>query len=368
VIGSITERALDDRMGACRTRGEIGARLDAGEPFCQIAVCASEMRPSQLIRKTGTRALWIAVACAGALGAAFACSGRVADVHESAEAKGKECFSCHFSAFNAATNPVHVNQMPTTCKDCHDTKAWVPSAAKDHPWWPIQNKHVGVSCVACHGKGFRQGDTSKDCASCHQKDYDGAHDPRHKDFFPLDCAMCHTDMGFKPSTFKHEWPLEGRHNIRVTPCAGCHPGNPPAYKGTPKDCYTCHKDDADVRAVAKNPNHSTFPHTCLNCHLMSGWTQGPPLSGLHPEANFPITTGKHSDPGIVCLDCHKLEKGLAAGGANTDCINCHLGAHVSPAIDAYHLRTPDGGTVAGYPQGASTTNFCLTCHQRGQRL
>lgn len=311
---------------------------------------------------------WVVAVGTAALGAAFACNVTTADYHESAEVKGNACISCHSGAYNAAANPVHLNVMPQTCQDCHDTKRWVPSVVKDHPWWPIQNKHVGVSCTACHTKGFRAGETPKDCAGCHQKDYDAAQNPKHAGF-PLDCTTCHADTGFVPSTFNHDsWPLEGRHNIRITPCAGCHTGDPPVYKGTPKDCYVCHKNDADNRATSKNPNHTTFPHTCLNCHLMSGWTQGPPLAGPHPEAKFPIQTGVHADARIACLDCHKLEKGLAAGGANTDCVNCHLGSHVIPAIDQYHLRTPDGGTVAGYPQASPTTNFCLQCHQRGQHL
>jgi len=328
------------------------------------------MRPFELFLQAQSRALWIAAACAAALGAAFACSSGPSDVHESDDVKGKPCVSCHAGAYNAATNPMHVGQMPQTCQDCHDTKAWAPSTAKDHRFWPIQNKHVGVSCVACHTKGFNVGDTPKDCLGCHRKDYESAQNPKHAangaDQYPLDCALCHADTGFKPSPYKHSWELIGRHFI--APCAGCHTGTPPKYKGTATDCYQCHKDDADKRAVPKKPEHTTFPHTCLDCHLMSGWVQGPPLGGLHPEAKFPLKTGKHADPRILCLSCHKLEKGLAAGGANTDCVNCHLGSHVSPAIDAYHLKPPDGGTVAGYPQGASTTNFCLGCHAQGQHL
>lgn len=315
------------------------------------------------------RGAWLAAACLAAFGAAFACRGPSPNIHESSEAKSSPCISCHSAAYTAASNPLHLNNMPKTCQDCHGTNAWVPSSATNHPWWPLQNKHVGVSCVACHTKGFNVGDTAKDCVSCHQKDFDGASNPKHKDLFPLDCAMCHTDVGFTPSPFNHDsWPLEGKHTYRITACASCHTGNPPMYKGTTRDCYTCHKSDADNLAVSKNPNHPTFPHTCLDCHLMSGWTQGPPLSGLHPEASFPIKTGVHADSRIGCQDCHKLEKGLAAGGANTDCVHCHTGDHVTPAIDQLHLNNPDGGVVANYPVGASATNFCLQCHGKGQHL
>jgi hypothetical protein len=322
-----------------------------------------------LLRTRSSAALWLAAACTAALIALFACN-TATDVHESSDAKGRACVSCHVGAFNAASNPLHVARMPQTCQDCHATKGWSPSTIKDHPWWPIQNKHVGVSCTSCHTKGFQKGDTPTDCLGCHRKNYEASQQPKHVlngvDQYPLECATCHADTGFKPSTWQHPWPLLGRHVI--TPCKGCHTGTPPVYKGTATECYQCHKADADIRALAKNPNHAAYPHTCLNCHLMSGWAQGPPLSGLHPEDKFPILTGKHSDPQIVCLDCHKLEKGIAGGGANTDCVNCHLGAHVIPAIDAYHLKTPTGGTVAGYPQASPSTNFCLGCHGKGQHL
>ena len=244
------------------------------------------MRAFDLFLRAQSRALWIAIAaaCVAALGAAFACSQQPSDFHESDDVKGKPCFSCHSSAYSAAKNPLHVAQMPTTCQDCHGTKAWVPSNVTDHHWWPIQNKHVGVSCVACHTKGFNLGDTPTDCVGCHRKDYESAQAPSAGGFtnhaangvdqYPLDCAMCHADTGFTPSPWKHlsELPpgilpegegtdggLVGRHFN--APCVGCHTGTPPTYKGTPtdSDCYRCHQADADNRALAKNPIQTTRP-------------------------------------------------------------------------------------------------------------
>jgi hypothetical protein len=312
-----------------------------GEALCEIGVGALiEMRFFKNVLRARSCTAWI-VACVAALGAAFACSSG--------------------GSGSSSGGPANVEQS-----DAGDGNT-------NHPWWPILNKHVGVSCAACHTKGFTLGDTPTDCLGCHRKDYEPAQNPQHAlngvDQYPLDCTICHADTGWKLSTWKHaSWPLTGRHVI--APCTGCHSGTPPTYKGTPTDCYACHKNDADVVAPSKNPLHTSFPHTCVDCHLMSGWTQGPPLSGRHNEAGFPILTGVHSGPLIACQDCHRLEKGLAAGGANTDCVNCHVSGdhHVSPAIDDYHAKTPDGGSVVAYPQGASTTNFCLQCHTRGQHL
>ncbi len=338
----------------------------------------------RLLRHACTHAAWIAVACVGAVAAAFACNSAPSDVHDTDAAKSQPCVACHVSAYNVASNPVHIGQMPQTCDQCHNTAAWVPSSATNHPWWPLQNKHVGVSCTACHTKGFKVGDTSKSCASCHQKDYDNATSPPHRqadagpELFTTDCSVCHTDVGFQPTTFDHKWwPLEGRHSFLITPCAGCHPvGNPITWTLTTKDCYRCHTNDFDNVAPVKNPNHPMFPHTCLDCHVMSGWTQGPPLSGLHPEANFPLGAGAHSDPRIHCQDCHKLEKGVPQAGANTDCVNCHVptatypaGAHAIPAIDAVHHGLADAGVATAYDtaEGKGSTNFCLQCHPQGKK-
>jgi hypothetical protein len=318
---------------------------------------------------------------------------------------------------------VHVDHLPNTCNDCHTTQGWSPAQVQDHFWWPLQNKHVGPACTDCHTTGFRQGDTPTDCQGCHRKDYDNATNPKHNGF-PLDCKMCHTDTGFQPSTYKHPWPLDGLHATTAcnlchtgdppryantptgcadchqkdadgaaspihkglsttctdchTPagwkpssyvhpwplqgkhvlvaCVACHAGPTPVYKGTPTDCYACHKAESDASTF---PGHATFPHTCLDCHQLSGWS--PAITGPHPEAKFAITTGIHAAPGIGCQDCHVLAKGVSSGGANTDCIHCHLGDHIVPDIDAKHLQL----AVPNYPTGLVSTNYCLTCHPTG---
>jgi hypothetical protein len=370
----------------------------------------------------------VGVVSAAVLASAFACGANNDDVHQTADAKSGNCVSCHQAAYQVADNPTHVSVMPQTCRDCHATNAWSPAGLTiAHTWFPLQNKHAGVDCASCHTTSFRAGETSKDCQGCHKKDYDTATDPPHAGF-PIECATCHTDTGFKPASYKHDiwpldgahattacagchtgsparyqgtptacadchqkdadgatnpshkgfpttcadchtaaagwqatkyihkWPLQGKHII--VPCNSCHTGNPPKYQGTSTDCYGCHQAAADASTF---PNHNTFPHTCLDCHVMTGWS--PAIGGQHPEAKFPLTTGKHADPGIKCQDCHVLEKGISAGGTNTDCVNCHLGAHVEPDIDTKHLQL----AVPQYPVANGTTNFCLACHPAGTK-
>jgi hypothetical protein len=95
---------------------------------------------------------------------------------------------------------------------------------------------------------------------------------------------------------------------------------------------------------------------------MAGWKKGA-ITGLHPEASFPRTTGAHADARIKCQDCHVLARGTSAGGQNTDCVHCHVGSHVTPAIDARHAQL----NVASYPVAPTTTNFCLGCHPAGKK-
>lgn len=408
------------------------------------------MRLASVLNGRAHAALVAAVGIA-VLAAAFACS-RQPNVHDTDEAKQSPCITCHLAGYNTAANPVHVNSMPDTCQDCHDTQAWSPAQVQNHFWWALQNKHVGPACTDCHTKGFKKGDTATDCQGCHQKDYDGATNPKHTGF-PTDCTLCHADTGFQPSTFKHPWPLDGAHG--TTPCASCHTGNPPRYKGTPTgcsdchqkdadgaaspihkglsttctdchtpaawkpssyvhtwplqgkhvlvacvgchagptpvykgtttDCYTCHKNDFDVVAPPKKSNHPTFPHTCQDCHQMSGWA--PAIDGPHPDSVCPdhqgrpcfkISTGAHATIGIACQDCHILAKGVSQAGSNTDCIHCHLGdpnnagslhGHVSPVIDSWHLAPDGGAPVPNYTTFSSqgSTNFCLSCHEDGTR-
>lgn len=289
-----------------------------------------------------------------AMTAQTSCGGRATNIHESDAVAGKPCVTCHSAAYQAALSPKHLGVMPETCETCHSTRAWSPASGVDHAFWPLRNKHAAIGCTTCHTSGFEKGKTPTDCQSCHRKDYDAAK-PGHVGF-PLDCALCHSDAAFRPSTFNHPWPLAGAHAI--APCAGCHAGEPPRYKGTPTLCTDCHQEDADRSTF---PGHAGFPRTCNDCHLRSGWK--PAVTGLHPEPKFPLKTGKHADARIGCQDCHVLVKGTSAGGQNTDCVNCHLGSHVRPAIDARHTQLG----VPNYPAAPGTTNFCLQCHPTGVR-
>jgi hypothetical protein len=124
-------------------------------------------------------------------------------------------------------------------------------------------------------------------------------------------------------------------------------------KGQP--CYNCH---STAYKLVQNPKHiGVFPVTCAECHATRAWL---PASSGHPESKFPIASGSHSNKAIGCADCHIAGQGPDTGGQNCDCTHCHIGAHVTPAIDAVHTG------VSGYT-GSTTPGTCLSigCHPSG---
>jgi len=262
----------------------------------------------------------------------------------------KECVGCHKDEYDQSPYPGH-QSFPTSCSDCHTTFAWKPAAPYKH-LWPLNGAHAKASCTACHkGNPPVYAGTSTACASCHKADYDASPYPGHQGFATT-CEDCHTTNAWKPAAaFKHPWPLTGAHT--GTPCAKCHVGTPPVYKGTPTACSGCHLADYNASPY---PNHNTFSKTCTDCHSTNAWK---PASGTgHPEAKFPIQTGPHKV--FTCAECHDSKLG-PNGKGNADCVGCHTGQHTRAKMDAKHQGKN------GYPAGTAPPNFCLDCHPDGKK-
>lgn len=264
-------------------------------------------------------------------------------------AADEDCVLCHEPEYLATTAPPHEGIFNTECQDCHTLDAWIPAVAIEHEWFVLQNRHAELECTECHTVGFAEGDTPNQCVGCHQADYDMAMEPPHAGY-PTDCASCHTDAGWVPSSWQHSFPIEGAHQL-IT-CAACH-GDPPTYEGTPTECVGCHRDDYDNSPYM---GHQTFPLTCLDCHTQNAWV--PALEGAHPNDRFRIDDGAHS--GYECTDCHNPELGASTMGANCDCVGCHEGEHTRARMDDKHRE------VADYPAGAAPPSFCLDCHPDGR--
>lgn len=266
-----------------------------------------------------------------------------------------ECYTCHVNEYETSTSPPHPGLFPNTCGMCHTETEWIPAMPIDHPWFPLQNRHLDptVHCSSCHGTeaaGYAPGATPNQCEGCHMDDYDGTTMPPHPGSLPTTCATCHTDAGWVPSTFMHSWPLDGAH--AATPCASCHVGTPPVYTGTPRECNGCHAADRTT-ADGVVTGHAGYELQCQNCHTTTAWR--PAIGGGHPETEFPISRGAHG--GITCLNCHDASLGPSTDGMNTNCIGCHEHSN-----EAGHHRE-----VAGYAGLAGTSpHFCLECHPRGR--
>lgn len=256
---------------------------------------------------------------------------------------------CHQGDYDATTSPPHQDLFDTQCQSCHGQDAWVPAVAIVHDWFVLQNRHAELECTECHTVGFREGDTPSVCVGCHEADYDTATEPPHAGY-PTDCASCHTDAGWQPSTFDHPWTLDGAH-LLIT-CQSCHTGEPPVYEGTPTECVGCHRDDYDNSPYM---GHETFPTTCQDCHSTTAWV--PALDGAHPNDRFRIDREPHD---YECTQCHDPALGASSMGTNCDCVGCHEGEHTRAEADRDHREVRD------YPTGPAPPNFCLDCHADGR--
>ena len=249
------------------------------------------------------------------------------------------CLSCHLPKYNASTNPGHIAaRFSTECKTCHTVNSWKP-ALFDHSistTFPLTGGHTGVSCIACHAKGYAN--TPTGCSGCHLSSYNATTNPGHITAkFSTDCTLCHNETSWKPSFFNHNtattFPLQGSH-IGVT-CIGCHPKS---YAGTASDCASCHL--ANYNATT-SPSHITAKYSleCKVCHSVNSWK---PTTYNHTSSTtFPLTGG-HT--GVPCISCHLT--GYA--GISTACVSCHL-----PNYNA---------TLSPNHNAAKFSTDCKTCH------
>jgi hypothetical protein len=212
------------------------------------------------------------------------------------------CDSCHHQ-MDLEFMTAHTLSFGSACLDCHDG---VDRFGKnfDHNVFSfkITSKHVGLGCVQCHVDARRAGDfqrTPQDCYACHRKD-----EP-HEGRFGFNCADCHTADGWTPAKFDHNlaaFKLEGRHT--EVPCESCHVNK--QFKGTPMDCYSCHRQD---------DNHNgNFGTDCFACHDPSSWDH---VNFDHNRSKFPLT-GAHT--ALTCEKCHSAGQ---FAGLSTTCSSCH---------------------------------------------
>ncbi|RLD26546.1 MAG: hypothetical protein DRI70_05515 [Bacteroidetes bacterium] len=156
----------------------------------------------------------------------FACHISEDDERWTFASLGSVCVDCHIDIHEEFINASYYPD--NNCVTCHINDAW-DLVSFDHNLtdWPLDGKHVEVSCKECHfeisdnetivSQNFINLDTQ--CASCH-KDI-------HNDSFAIDgvtdCNRCHVTDSWFPEKFDHNnaaFPLEGRHT--EISCNACH--------------------------------------------------------------------------------------------------------------------------------------------------
>ncbi len=175
-------------------------------------------------------------------------------------------------------------------------------------------KHAGVKCEGCHSAPTKSGfgktylGLKSDCFSCHQKD-DAARG--HQGRLGNDCASCHNENGWKPSTFDRQ-----RHNELAfvlmdehadVACVKCHAEN--RFRGIDRACFACHqKDDIHKGQLGK---------TCESCHITKGFKLSTFDRHRHNTLNFKLL-GKHAT-----VDCAKCHVGGQYKNLGSTCFDCH---------------------------------------------
>ncbi|MDO8716043.1 MAG: hypothetical protein Q7J73_04475 [Dehalococcoidales bacterium] len=259
------------------------------------------------------------------------------------KATSQDCYSCH------QKDDTHNGLYGKDCAQCHNAVDW-KQATIDHAKtaFPLTLKHTGVPCASCHINGIYKG-TPKDCYSCHQKD------DTHKGLYGTDCAQCHNAVDWKQATIDHAktaFPLTLKHT--GVPCASCHING--IYKGTPKDCYSCHQKDDTHKGL--------YGTGCAQCHSAVDWKQATidhsktayPLTGKHVTAACLLCHINGIFKGIAkdCYSCHKL-KDLHLGSLGQNCAECHNTTGWTPAIYRRTHRFPIN-------HESRVASPCKTCH------
>lgn len=221
--------------------------------------------------------------------------------HLSTDLKAKipdKCAGCH------AADDRHGGRFGDDCASCHNEVKW-KEASYDHAQkahFPLRGKHEKLDCNACHVGPVSGAKLPKDCFGCHRAD------DVHHGTMGKECASCHAETGWKDKVrFDHDmtrFPLVGLH--ASVACEECHVSQ--AYRGTARDCVTCHKTD-DV-------HHGHLGKQCESCHNPNGWKF---WQFDHGKATHFALQGAHAK--LECKSCHVKPPDEVK--LPTDCGGCH---------------------------------------------
>ncbi len=168
---------------------------------------------------------------------------------------------------------------------------------------------------------------------------------------PITVPFDHLTTGFE---------LDGLH--RDLPCEACHLNA--IFKGTPRDCGTCHITGSPFNATPKTATHIPTTNLCAACH---------DTNSFRPDMHF-----DHAQVLGSCISCHNgsIAQGEGPNHPSTsqDCASCHTVISWSPTKAVDHTQIPmavagfciichNGVQAAGKPTGHVATNLeCGDCH------
>ena len=180
--------------------------------------------------------------------------------------------------------------------------------------------------------------------------------------------------------------LTGMHtNAR---CESCHVSG--VFKGTPRDCASCHTAGARfaVGNLVKPQQHIPTTTGCETCHATrtftgakfthSGVSAGS-CTTCHNGLTAPGKSPNHSPTQTSCDSCHSTSAFLPAKRADhssftaaTNCASCHTSGGSATGKSANHIPTTancmtchkafSGWTPSKYHANVSVVTGCASCH------
>jgi hypothetical protein len=149
---------------------------------------------------------------------------------------------------------------------------------------------------------------------------------------PITITFDHLSTGFE---------LDGVH--RDLPCESCHVNA--VFKGTPRNCGTCHITGSSFDATPKTTTHIPTSNNCAACHN---------TIAFRPDVHF-----NHAEVMGSCVTCHNgtiaQGEGPTHPATSQNCAACHSVLTWNPTTTVDHSQIPLA--VAG---------FCIICHNGTQ--
>jgi hypothetical protein len=190
---------------------------------------------------------------------------------------------------------------------------------------------------------------------------------------PVNDTFDHFTTGFS---------LTGGH--RAVECDACH--NAGQFRGTPRECASCHNLLTNTGAVIKDSAHIQANNACDVCHSTLAWDDVRRVNHMavlgrcvscHNNitvAGAPASGHVTIPPGSDCIDCHRTSTWLsthynhAANAVGQACSNCHngvdatgkSGSHIGTA--SFECNDCHSTHNWRFNHNTITDSNCETCH------